>query len=269
MLNISADEDDDANRAAGNHYADVAPAAGAAPRKERSRAGAAQLRGEAVPATAPSSPVGVTKTTPEDAARALVNRARVAESVDDGHALLDAWQRDMALIETLRGTKPWEALERELGAGLRRSLGVDPAAAFVAALRASDPQQVTVLQQHWEGKWADTLAAMQQEAPATYALLRRHVAGPDRARPRPFGRRAKACAGMTSEARTEAMGRPPYPAFEAHLRDETGEVASDPITTPLAFAHPTRTSGTRPTRTPAQHSPGTTPRRWARSCRTR
>ncbi len=206
LLNISADEDDDANRAAGNHYTDVA--AGTAPRKERGRTAA---REDA--ATLPSTPRGA-----EDVARALVNRARVAESVEDGHALLDAWQRDMAQVEPLRGGKPWEALERELGAGLRRSLGVDPAAAFVAALRAADSQQVAALQQHWEGKWADTLSAMQQEAPATYALLRRHVAA-QIARVR----------ASSSEAST-------VPVFEAHLRDESGEVASDPIADPVEFA---------------------------------
>lgn len=206
MLNISADEDDDANRASGNHYADVTPAAAA--RKDR---GTKAPPEEAAASAAPGSA--------EESARALINRARVAESVEDGHALLDAWQRDAAQVETLRGGKGWEALERELGAGLKRSLGVDPAAAFVAALRVAEPQQVAALQQHWEGKWADTLSAMQQEAPATYALLRRHVAA----------QIARVRAASGSEA-------PAAPALEAHLRDETGEVASDPITTPLAFA---------------------------------
>ncbi len=199
LLNISADEDDDANRAAGNHYADVA-----APRKDRGRA--AQREDGAQPASA------------EDAARALINRARVAESVEDGHALLDAWQRDMAQVEPLRGSKPWEALERELGAGLKRSLGTDPAAAFVTAVRAADSQQVVALQQHWEGKWADTLSAMQQEAPATYALLRRHVAA------------------QIARVRAASPGDSAAPAFDAHLRDETGEVASDPIADPIEFA---------------------------------
>jgi len=206
MLNISADEDDDANRASGNHYADVTPAAAA--RKDR---GTKAPREEAAASAAPGSA--------EESARALINRARVAEGVEDGHALLDAWQRDAARIEALRGGKGWEALQRELGAGLKRSLGVDPAAAFVAALRVAEPQQVAALQQHWEGKWADTLSAMQQEAPATYALLRRHVAA----------QIARVRAASGSEA-------PAAPALEAHLRDETGEVASDPITTPLVFA---------------------------------
>ena len=167
-------------------------------------------------------------TQPADAARALgneiaqalVSRARVAESVEDGHALLEAWQRDAVEVEALQGSKTWEGLERELGTGLRRSLGVDPATAFVAALRAADEKHVAALQQHWEGKWADTLAAMQQEAPATYTLLRRHVAA------------------QIARVRSlqHAGDAPATPAFEAHLRDDTGEVASDPITTPLAFA---------------------------------
>ena len=214
LLNISADEDDDANRAAGNHYADIAPNAA---RVARPRAQAHDERGS----KAPRADVAAPQNTPEsaeDIARALVNRARVAESVEDGHALLDAWQRDMAQVEPLRGGKPWEALERELGTGLRRSLGVDPAAAFVAALRAADPQQVAALQQHWEGKWADTLSAMQQEAPTTYALLRRHVAA------------------QIARIRATSPGDTAAPAFEAHLRDEAGEVASDPIADPVEFA---------------------------------
>ena len=207
LLNISADEDDDANRAAGNHYMDVAPAAA---RKDRGRA--APSREEA--ASTAAAPGSV-----EDVARALVNRARLAESVEDGHALLDAWQRDAAGIEALRGGKPWEALEREVGAGLKRSLGVDPAAAFVTALRATDPQQVAALQALWEGKWSDTLSAMQQEAPATYALLRRHVAAQIA--------RVRAATGEAA---------PATPAFEAHLRDEAGEVASDVIADATGFA---------------------------------
>ena len=218
LLNISADEDDDANRAAGNHYADVA----AAPRVARPRA-QARVTPEGVLAhddrSRPASREdAAAPASAEDVARTLVDRARVAESVEDGHALLDAWQRDLGQVEPLRGSKPWEALERELGAGLRRSLGVDPAAAFVAALRAPDAQQVAALQQHWEGKWADTLSAMQQEAPATYALLRRHVAA------------------QIARVRAASSGDAAAPAFEAYLRDETGEVASDPIADAAEFA---------------------------------
>ena len=69
---------------------------------------------------------------------------------------------------------------------------------------------------------------MQQEAPATYALLRRHVAAqiarvrsPQHASDAPAAPRAAASAA---------------PGFEAHLRDETGEVASDPITIAVEFA---------------------------------
>ncbi len=218
LLNISADEDDDANRAAGNHYADVAPstARAARPRAQAHVTPESVLthddRSRAAPREDAAQPASS-----EDLARALINRARVAESVEDGHALLDAWQRDLTQVEPLRGGKPWEALERELGAGLRRSLGTDPAAAFVAALRAADSQQVAALQQQWEGKWADTLSAMQQEAPATYALLRRHVA---------------AQIARVRAASPETVA----PTFEAHLRDDTGEVASDSIADPTEFA---------------------------------
>ena len=215
MLNISADEDDDANRAAGNHYTDVTPRKerGERPARDGDAKGAAELAGGE---------------SAEALARALVNRARVAEGVEEGHALLEAWSRGIAALETLRGSKPWEVLERELGAGLKRTLGVDPAAAFVAALRAADTQHVTALQQHWEGKWSDTLSAMQQEAPATYALLRRHVAQQIA--------RVRSTAAGAEEAGKAAKPDAEAPLFEAHLRDETGEVASDPITDPVAFA---------------------------------
>lgn len=164
LLNISADEDDDASRAAGHHIREMPQRAIGArdvPARERgSRDGEpteiAELAGEAV-------------------ARALVNRARLAEGVDEGHALLEAWLQRSAVLEQLRGTRAWESLERELGAGLKRSLGVEPAAAFVTALRATEPAHVAALNAHMEGKWAKTLAAMTQEAPATYSLLKRHV----------------------------------------------------------------------------------------------
>ena len=227
MLNISADEDDDANRAASNHVADLTP------RRERTRSGdapaSARARDEerdAAPRSGASADGRASRGAPwgdagsagageADPTRALVNRARVAEGVEEGHALLEAWLREANALEPQRGGKAWETLERELGGALKRTLGTDPAAAFIGALRATDAQQVAALQQHWEGKWAETLAAMQQEAPSTYALLRRHVAA-QIARVR----------GLVGEA----------PAFEARLRDESGEAASDAFTDPVAFA---------------------------------
>ena len=223
MLNISPDEDDDANRAAGNHYTDVTP------RKERGTPGSSPgAKGPPTRDEAADEPIEGESA--EALARALVNRARVAEGVEEGHALLDAWLRGVTALDALRGSKAWEVLERELGSGLKRTLGVDPAAAFVAALRATEAQHVAALQQHWEGKWSDTLSAMQQEAPATYALLRRHVAQQIARVRSAVG--AEEGAGKAAKPNAEAAA----PAFEAHLRDETGEVASDPITGPVAFA---------------------------------
>jgi len=204
MLNISADEDDDANRAAGNHYQDLPARKERNPRQPREEAtDLGEVVGDAV-------------------ARTLVNRARLAEGVEEGHALLEAWLQRATVLEKLRGTKAWDSLERELGAGLKRSLGVEPAAAFITALRASEPQHIAALQQHWEGKWAGTLSAMQQEAPATYAMLRRHVAA-QIARVR----------AMTAE---EPAPAPAAPAFRAQLKDAAGEVVSGPITDAVAFA---------------------------------
>ncbi|MBX6745437.1 MAG: ERF family protein [Acetobacteraceae bacterium] len=204
MLNISADEDDDANRAAGNHYQDLPARKERNPRQPREEAtDLGEVVGDAV-------------------ARTLVNRARLAEGVEEGHALLEAWLQRATVLEKLRGTKAWDSLERELGAGLKRSLGVEPAAAFITALRASEPQHIAALQQHWEGKWAGTLSAMQQEAPATYAMLRRHVAA-QIARVR----------AMTAE---EPAPAPAAPAFRAQLKDAAGEVVSNPITDAVAFA---------------------------------
>lgn len=226
MLNIAPDEDDDANRAAGNHYADVAP------RRERGRAAAAEERGRA---GAADQPAEIGEVVGEAVARVLLNRARLAEGVEEGHALLEDWTRRMAVLEQLRGTRAWEALERELGAGLKRSLGTEPAAAFVAALRATEPQHVTALQQHWEGKWSETLAAMQQEVPATFALLRRHVAAQIA--------RVRAAAGepvpvpRTPAAESRARGgeRAEQPGGLV-LRSAEGELLSDPIADPVAFA---------------------------------
>ena len=47
---------------------------------------------------------------------------------------------------------------------------------LIAALRAADAQQAATVQGHWDGKWAETLSAMQRKAPAIHALLQQHVA---------------------------------------------------------------------------------------------
>ena len=225
MLNLAADEDDDADRAEGNHVQDVPP------RKDRaSGAGADRGRGrmrdgtgEAAPRTGDGGTEDPTRVGEASALPDLIERARAAVSVDDGHALLEAYRREAGALEPLRGSKAWEALEREVGAGLKRTLGTDPAAAFVAALRAVTESQMAALQRLWDGKWAETLSAMQREAPATYALLRRHVAAQ--------------IARVRGTDESPGLPAPDeMPAFEARLRDRTGEVASDPFTDPVAFA---------------------------------
>jgi len=227
MLNIAPDEDDDANRAAGNHYADTPV------RRERSRP---EPREAPAGSAGRDSPTEIGEVVGEAVARVLLNRARLAEGVQEGHALLEDWTRRMSVLEQLRGTKAWEALERELGAGLKRSLGTEPAAAFVAALRATEPQHVEALQQHWEGRWAETLGAMQQEAPATFALLRRHVAA-QIARVRAATDEQVAPADREpAEPRRRTAGRTPEQPPAAVLRNAEGEALSDPIDDPVAFA---------------------------------
>lgn len=109
-------------------------------------------------------------------AQALIKLARQAETIADGGNLLSVWASQAAALEALRGTDAWAPLEREMGAGLKRSLGSDPAAAFVAALRATTAEHLDTLQECMEGRWADTLDAMQEEVPATFTALRKHVA---------------------------------------------------------------------------------------------
>ena len=225
MLNIAADEDDDANRATGNHVQDMPPrrdrvsGAGA----ERGRGRMRDGKGEAASGTGDGGAEDPARMGEAGALPDLVERARAAEGVEAGHALLEAWRRDAAALEALRGSRAWETLERELGAALQRTLGTDPAAAFVGALRAVSEPQVAALQRLWEGKWAETLSAMQREAPATYALLRRHVA-------------AQIARVRGSDKSSGVPAPNEMPAFEARLRDRTGEVASDPFTDPVAFA---------------------------------
>ena len=252
MLNIAPDEDDDANRAAGNHYAEIAAPA---PRRERGGRGAESREEAAASATTREAPTEIGEVVGEAVARVLLNRARLAEGVQEGHALLEDWTRRMGVLEQLRGTRAWEALERELGAALKRSLGTEPAAAFVAALRATEPKHIEALQEAWEGRWHETLAAMQQEAPATYALLRRHVAAQiARVRAAAAGKvaadksaaEAPAPAEPAAEPATEAPGgaarggRPAEDrqggALAAVLRNAEGEALSEPIGDPVAFA---------------------------------
>jgi ERF superfamily len=224
MLNIAPDEDDDANRAAGHHYTDVA-----APSPRRGTT-SPPARTEPVDGAASSDgPAEIGEVVGEAVARVLLNRARLAEGVAEGHALLEDWTRRMTVLEQLRGTRAWEALERELGAGLKRSLGTEPASAFVAALRATEPAHIEALQQAWEGRWAETLAAMQQEVPATYALLRRHVAA-QIARVRSTGDapRAASSSGDAPSPRAIEGGRTGAPPSGASNPDSRGDAPPPP-----------------------------------------
>jgi hypothetical protein len=148
LLGIASDEDDDANRAAGNHVKDVTP------RHER-------LRDEAGRAT--------------DPVQALVARAKAARDVDDGTDLMRAWANAAAATEALRGRPEWETLVRHVGVGLRNSLGQMCASAFVRAARLAGPEDVAAFETAWGGEWAHTLMMMQEEAPDTYRALQSHV----------------------------------------------------------------------------------------------
>lgn len=111
-----------------------------------------------------------------DPAQALAGRARAARSIEDGQALLEAWQQHAAALEQHRGSAAWQAMERELGKGLQRSLGPILSTAFTTALRADDAQHIAALRRKWDGEWAKTLRAVEQQAPAIHAALAQHVA---------------------------------------------------------------------------------------------
>ncbi len=168
LLGIASDEDDDANRAAGNHMKDVTP------RHER-------LRDEA----------GRTI----DPVQALTIRAKGARDVDDGTDLLRAWANATAATEAIRGKPEWETLVRHVGVGLRNSLGQMCASAFVRAARLAGPEDVAAFETAWGGEWAHTLMMMQEEAPDTYRALQSHVVSQIRR-----ARRAGAEAGPSSSA---------------------------------------------------------------------
>ena len=104
LLGIASDEDDDANRAAGNQFKDVTP------RHERMRDEASRTI---------------------DPVQALTIRAKGVRDVDDGTDLLRAWANAQATVEAMRGTPEWEQLVRHVGVGLRNSLGQMCASAFV------------------------------------------------------------------------------------------------------------------------------------------
>jgi ERF superfamily len=202
LLGIVADEDDDGAQAAGH-------AGHTVQRRPPSRAPAL---GERTPSNA------------EDVARSLINRARSAEGVDEGHSLLEAYLQRASALEGLRGTKAWDALEHEMGAGLKRSLGTEPAAAFVSALRMSEAAHIAAVQQKWEGQWHETLAAMQQESPATYAMLRRHVAAQIA--------RVRAATGAEGPEKPKQEAA----AFRAAVKDAKDEAATGDFTDPVAWA---------------------------------
>jgi ERF superfamily len=219
MLNIVADDDDDATASTtgnGAHHTQGPPRSaprgqdrrnavpddrpprqdGGGPRNDTQSGGDGQDAG-----------VGMRAAAAEGVAKVLGDRAKRAEGISEGHALLDDWLKRSSTIEQLRGTAAWEGIERDIGAGLKRTLGTEPAAAFVAALRAAEPAHIEAMQKLWEGKWAEAIAAMQQEAPETYALLRRHVAA----------QIARVRGGKPGAGEASASGGSPAPAGQPAL----------------------------------------------------
>lgn len=188
LLNVAPNEDDDGNTAAGNHMEDTSQQPGG--------------RGQASTPTDDSKGTG-------DPVQALIERARAARTVADGKALLDAWQRQAAALEQHRGSAAWQAMERELGKGLQRSLGPILATAFTTALRADDAQHVAALRQKWDGEWAKTLRTVEQQAPDLHAALARHVTE-QAARVRRLGRAAPD-PDPSSEASTPDAAVQPHP----------------------------------------------------------
>ena len=171
MLNVSPDEDDDASAATGSHIQDRAPHRDTSQGHAPGRARNARLA-DARPHVLTDGRDGA-----GDPVQALTDRARAARSsIEDGQALLDVWHRHAAALEQHRGSTAWQAMERELGKGLQRSLGPILSTAFTTALHANDAEHIAVLRQKWDGEWAKTLRAVEQQAPAIHAALTRHVA---------------------------------------------------------------------------------------------
>ena len=166
MLNVSPDEDDDASAASGSHMEDHAL------HRDTSQGRARNTRqADARPRVLTDGGDGA-----GDPVQALTDRARAARSsIEDGQALLDTWHRHAAALEQHRGSTAWQAMERELGKGLQRSLGPILSTAFTTALHANDAQHIAVLRRKWDGEWAKTLRAVEQQAPAIHAALTRHV----------------------------------------------------------------------------------------------
>jgi phage RecT family recombinase len=131
-------------------------------------------------------PGELTELAQEAVARVVLNRARSCEGMDEGLALLEAWHEKREDLQKLRGTEAWAALLEQLGAAFKRSLGVEVAAAFVAALKMEETAHVAAFQVKWEaakadtkrvkgGGWRDALNQMQEKASRHYDLLRGHA----------------------------------------------------------------------------------------------
>jgi hypothetical protein len=145
LLGIASDEDDDANRAAGNHLRDVTP------RHER-------LRDEADRAVSA-----------DDKLAALAKSARTHE---EGARLISGWAQ---LAADVPQDKRGEVLRR-VSAGLANSLGAVPSAAFAQAARMRTQDDQDAFAGRWGGEWSAPLMAMQQQAPEAYKALQSHVA---------------------------------------------------------------------------------------------
>ena len=144
LLGIASDEDDDGNRAAGNHMKDTTS------RGDR-------LRDEAERATNPAERLRIL--------------ARGAKDVEEGTELLRIWSREANGLESSRGRPEFEQLVRHIGVGLRNSLGQMCASAFVRAVRIDNAEALAAFETAWGGEWAHTLMMMQEEAPDTHRAL--------------------------------------------------------------------------------------------------
>lgn len=202
MLNVSPDEDDDASAATGSHIQDRAPRRDTGPGSARDA-----RQADARPQALTDSRDG-----DGDPVQALIDRARAARSIEDGQALLDTWHRHAAAFEQHRGSTAWQAMERELGKGLQRSLGPILSKTFTTALHADDAQHIAALRQKWDGEWAKTLRAVEQQAPDLHAALTRHVT--DQA------------ARVRRLARSTPPKTQPTPP-EAQAGNETGQTGGD------------------------------------------
>ena len=204
LLNISSDEDDDGAAASGRVSQPVVP-------QDTLHAVAERFR-------------------------RLIEAARRVHKDVDVVPLLKLWQRDMEVFTDLRNNpdraEQWTLLVTDMPAAISRAMGDSFGNAWKAGLLATKRSDLVEMRKSWDGEWSVGAQFAKKAWPQAYAMLAEHM--------RAQAARVEATA-EEEEVLAETPPEPPAPEPEPEppfywaLRDEVGDVISEPFERPIDF----------------------------------